>query len=162
MVTQWQTPNGERRIRATGRALVGNDRLIVPKNLAHIYVSPRKRAQRTLELLGLGCTEPMPWEHHGDLADVNKGDDGADEDGGRETKAKIEITEAVREWDYGDYEGITSQEIRQMRKERGEPEWDIWRDGCPGGESVYQTQRKSTYLRANAIFPGHRSKSWIA
>ena len=30
------TPNGERRIRATGRALVGNDRLIVPNKLAHM------------------------------------------------------------------------------------------------------------------------------
>lgn len=32
------TTNGERRIRATGKALVGDDRLIVPKNLAHMYV----------------------------------------------------------------------------------------------------------------------------
>lgn len=30
------TANGEKRIRATGRALVGNDRLIVPKKLAHM------------------------------------------------------------------------------------------------------------------------------
>lgn len=30
------TPNGEKRVRATGRALVGNDRLIVPKQLAHM------------------------------------------------------------------------------------------------------------------------------
>lgn len=32
------TSNGEKRIRATGHALVGDDRLIVPKNLAHMYV----------------------------------------------------------------------------------------------------------------------------
>jgi probable phosphoglycerate mutase len=30
------TVNGEKRIRATGRAMVGNDRLIVPKKLAHM------------------------------------------------------------------------------------------------------------------------------
>jgi probable phosphoglycerate mutase len=30
------TANGEKRIRATGRAMVGNDRLIVPKKLAHM------------------------------------------------------------------------------------------------------------------------------
>jgi sedoheptulose-bisphosphatase len=30
------TENGEKRIKATGRALVGNDRLIVPKKLAHM------------------------------------------------------------------------------------------------------------------------------
>jgi broad specificity phosphatase PhoE len=34
------TPAGERRIRATGKALVGNDRLIVPSNLAHMFVLP--------------------------------------------------------------------------------------------------------------------------
>jgi bisphosphoglycerate-dependent phosphoglycerate mutase len=32
------TENGESRVRATGKALVGDDRLIVPSNLAHMYV----------------------------------------------------------------------------------------------------------------------------
>jgi bisphosphoglycerate-dependent phosphoglycerate mutase len=32
------TENGEKRIKATGKALVGDDRLIVPSNLAHMYV----------------------------------------------------------------------------------------------------------------------------
>lgn len=31
------TANGEKRMKATGKALVGNDRLIVPKNLVHVY-----------------------------------------------------------------------------------------------------------------------------
>ncbi|KAI7183770.1 phosphoglycerate mutase-like protein [Hortaea werneckii] len=134
------TVNGEKRIRATGKALVGSDRLIVPRNLAHIYVSPRKRAQRTLELLGLGCKEPIPWHQHGDIAAPNAGGDtvGVGEEGRTGTGAKIEITEAVREWDYGDYEGVTSQEIRERREKDGEGEWDIWRDGCPGGESPQQ------------------------
>jgi hypothetical protein len=34
------TANGEKRIRATGRALIGDDRLIVPRNLAHMLVLP--------------------------------------------------------------------------------------------------------------------------
>lgn len=34
------------------------------------------------------------------------------------------------EWDYGDYEGLTTPEIRAER-----PGWLLWRDGCPGGES---------------------------
>lgn len=47
------------------------------------------------------------------------------------------MTEDIREWDYGDYEGVTSPEIRKMRAEQGyEGTWDIWRDGCPGGEYV--------------------------
>jgi hypothetical protein len=32
------TANGEKRVRATGKALVGDDRLIVPSQLAHMYV----------------------------------------------------------------------------------------------------------------------------
>lgn len=31
------TENGEKRIKATGKALVGNDRLIAPKKLVHVY-----------------------------------------------------------------------------------------------------------------------------
>jgi len=34
------TANGEKRIKATGKALIGDDRLIVPKNLVHVYVTP--------------------------------------------------------------------------------------------------------------------------
>jgi broad specificity phosphatase PhoE len=35
------------------------------------------------------------------------------------------------EWDYGDYEGITTDDIRKRR-----PDWSLWRDGCPGGETA--------------------------
>ena len=37
------------------------------------------------------------------------------------------------EWDYGDYEGRTLAGIHRER-----PEWELFRDGCPGGESVLQ------------------------
>jgi broad specificity phosphatase PhoE len=37
------------------------------------------------------------------------------------------------EWDYGRYEGRTLVEIHRER-----PDWDLFRDGCPGGESVLQ------------------------
>jgi bisphosphoglycerate-dependent phosphoglycerate mutase len=33
------TENGEKRIKATGKALVGNDRLIAPKKLVHVYAA---------------------------------------------------------------------------------------------------------------------------
>ncbi len=39
----------------------------------------------------------------------------------------------LAEWDYGDYEGLTSAEIELRR-----PGWSLWRDGCPGGESATQ------------------------
>lgn len=44
----------------------------------------------------------------------------------------------MREWEYGLYEGLLTAEIRNGRRERGldgEREWDIWHDGCEGGES---------------------------
>jgi broad specificity phosphatase PhoE len=40
-----------------------------------------------------------------------------------------EITEDLMEWDYGEYEGLTTPQIRE-----GRPDWWLWRDGCPGGE----------------------------
>jgi broad specificity phosphatase PhoE len=40
-----------------------------------------------------------------------------------------EITDDLREWDYGEYEGLTTPEIRER-----DPSWVLWRDGCPGGE----------------------------
>jgi probable phosphoglycerate mutase len=39
------------------------------------------------------------------------------------------LCDELREWDYGDYEGLTTAEIRAR-----DPGWDLWRDGCPGGE----------------------------
>jgi broad specificity phosphatase PhoE len=44
---------------------------------------------------------------------------------------KVELSDDLLEWDYGDYEGITTAEIHQER-----PDWYLWRDGCPGGETA--------------------------
>jgi broad specificity phosphatase PhoE len=41
-----------------------------------------------------------------------------------------EIEPDLVEWDYGDYEG---QRLADIRKSR--PDWNVFRDGCPGGES---------------------------
>jgi probable phosphoglycerate mutase len=42
-----------------------------------------------------------------------------------------EICDDLVEWRYGEYEGLTSPEIW----ERHDSNWNLWRDGCPGGES---------------------------
>jgi broad specificity phosphatase PhoE len=44
----------------------------------------------------------------------------------------------LMEWDYGDYEGLTSEQIRERR-----PDWDLWRDGCPGGETAVDVGRRA-------------------
>ncbi|EAW08846.1 histidine phosphatase family protein [Aspergillus clavatus NRRL 1] len=133
------TANGEKRIKATGKALLGNDRLIVPKNLVHIYVSPRHRAQRTLELLQIGCRERLPW---------NERRKPENEEPIR-TEAHVEITDAIREWDYGEYEGLTSKQIRELREKNGQGPWDIWTEGCPGGETPEDVIRRLDGLIAD-------------
>jgi probable phosphoglycerate mutase len=42
------------------------------------------------------------------------------------------------EWNYGQYEGLTSAQIRSQR-----PDWDLFRDGCPGGESPEQVAARA-------------------
>src|SRR5262249_11377969 len=44
---------------------------------------------------------------------------------------RAEVDPDLAEWDYGQYEGRRSAEIHQER-----PDWQLFRDGCPGGESV--------------------------
>ena len=68
---------------------------------AHLFTSPRQRARRTCELVGLGSA--------------------------------AEIEPDITEWDYGEYEGLRSVDIRKDR-----PGWNIFRDGCPGGETPQQ------------------------
>jgi broad specificity phosphatase PhoE len=44
----------------------------------------------------------------------------------------------LREWDYGDYEGLMTADIRRER-----PNWSLWRDGVPNGETVGQVAARA-------------------
>ena len=46
---------------------------------------------------------------------------------------KAVINSDLVEWNYGEYEGLTPKQIREMA-----PGWLIFRDGCPGGEAPEQ------------------------
>lgn len=48
------------------------------------------------------------------------------------------VDDDLREWDYGDYEGITTAAIRETR-----PGWTVWRDGCPGGETAAEVGHRA-------------------
>src|SRR5207248_7266263 len=50
----------------------------------------------------------------------------------------FEVTPLLQEYDYGEYEGVTSKEIRRTR-----PDWELFRDGCPGGETPEQVYRRA-------------------
>jgi probable phosphoglycerate mutase len=45
------------------------------------------------------------------------------------------------EWDYGDYEGMRRQQILDRQ-----PGWEIFRDGCPGGESPAQVAARADHI----------------
>lgn len=56
----------------------------------------------------------------------------------------------LAEWDYGAYEGLRTAEIHAAH-----PGWDIWRDGCPGGESVDDASVRADRVIARAApLPG--------
>ncbi len=57
---------------------------------------------------------------------------------------RAQIVDRLVEWDYGEYEGLTTEEIREDR-----PEWMLWRDGCPGGESAAQVGARADAVIAS-------------
>ncbi|USW53841.1 Putative histidine phosphatase superfamily, clade-1 [Septoria linicola] len=113
------TAEGEDQVKGTGRIVYGEGKLLDPRKIAKVYVSPRTRAIKTYELIS-----------------------------GRQDG--YEITESLAEWDYGEYEGLKPAEIRSKRKDQGldtERPWDIWTDGCAGGESPQEvTARIDTLI----------------
>jgi broad specificity phosphatase PhoE len=63
--------------------------------------------------------------------------------------AGISVTEDLVEWNYGDYEGLTTAQIMVKR-----PDWDLWRDGCAGGESPQEVSARVDRVIARAQAAG--------
>ena len=57
-----------------------------------------------------------------------------------------EVSPLLAEWDYGDYEGLTTHEIRTTT-----PGWLLWTYGCPNGESVDQVSMRADQAVALAL-----------
>ncbi|KAG2417101.1 hypothetical protein HFD88_008319 [Aspergillus terreus] len=131
------TEHGTKQVLASGKILVGAGRLIDPEKLAHVYISPRRRAAHTFELAFNDADKQQ-------LKDAQK----------------VSETDRLAEWDYGQYEGLLTKEIRALRAEHGLDKtrpWDIWRDGCEDGESPEQVAARIDSLIAEirAIHAGN-------
>jgi probable phosphoglycerate mutase len=57
-----------------------------------------------------------------------------------------EVDADLVEFDYGEYEGLTTPEIREER-----PGWYLWRDGAPGGETVDDVGARVDRVLARAL-----------
>ncbi|MDE3133911.1 MAG: histidine phosphatase family protein [Acidobacteriota bacterium] len=62
---------------------------------------------------------------------------------------RLEIAPELTEWDYGDYEGLTSEAIWKQR-----PDWKLWTDGAPGGESPQQVAARADGVIASVAQAG--------
>ncbi len=61
------------------------------------------------------------------------------------------VEDDLTEWDYGDYEGITTPEIRELV-----PGWTVWTHPCPGGETAAQVSRRLDHVVAKVRAKGGR------
>jgi broad specificity phosphatase PhoE len=52
----------------------------------------------------------------------------------------------IAEWDYGSYEGLTTDQVHQSR-----PDWLVWTHGCPDGETVAQVSKRADAAVALAL-----------
>jgi len=62
---------------------------------------------------------------------------------------RAQIEPDLHEPDYGDYEGLTTDQIREQR-----PAWSVWRDGSPGGEIPDQAGERADRVIARALEAG--------
>lgn len=110
------TPYGVGQMKRTASSIYANN-FIDPTHITYVFTSPRTRARQTVELM----LAPLTAEQR--------------------SKIKVVVDDDLREWEYGDYEGLLTHEIIELRKSRGldqERPWNIWRDGCENGETTQE------------------------
>jgi probable phosphoglycerate mutase len=56
---------------------------------------------------------------------------------------RVSVRDDLREYDYGDYEGLTTAQIWEEQ-----PAWELFRDGCPAGETPEQMSARVDELLA--------------
>jgi broad specificity phosphatase PhoE len=61
----------------------------------------------------------------------------------------VEVTESLAEVDYGEYEGLTTKEIWERA-----PDWELFRDGSPGGETPGQVAERVDAFLSEIALPG--------
>jgi broad specificity phosphatase PhoE len=59
---------------------------------------------------------------------------------------QAQVRDDLLEFDYGDYEGITTAQIRVQR-----PDWYLWRDGSPGGETPAEVGARADRILSEAM-----------
>src|SRR4029077_8934913 len=83
--------------------------------------------------------------------------------------SKAEVDRDLLEWNYGQYEGLRTKEIRERR-----PNWQLFRDGCPGGETpdqvgaradriveAFATSQVTSYCIRAGIFSEFLAARWL-
>jgi broad specificity phosphatase PhoE len=60
-----------------------------------------------------------------------------------------QVRDDLLEWNYGEYEGITTADIRAAR-----PDWYLWSDGAPGGETPKEVSARCDRVIAEALGAG--------
>ena len=59
---------------------------------------------------------------------------------------RMQICDDIIEWNYGDYEGVTTATIRETI-----PDWTVWSHGCPNGEGARQVEVRCTTAISTAL-----------
>ncbi|MFT4245834.1 MAG: histidine phosphatase family protein [Micrococcaceae bacterium] len=106
------TAHGEEQAVASGKKIEGVD-------FGMVLVSPRQRARKTAELMGI---------------------------------KDYTIEPNAVEWDYGDYEGVNSADIRKKN-----PDYVIWDNGVPNGETIEEVADRADAVIAKIRDAGHEN-----